>query len=205
MSRFVNCALAAVAASVMFACSDATGPRSAQVNNNQMVLRASGGSGSGGGTVKPPTVVPPACSMLSLTPRSGYTPQSFSYAAIWINVKFKNCGTTPITVQGGLNLDLTGQPAGSSTLGTVLLPMMVPYVDSVNQPWVGLPGDSLMITVDADFQMYSTSYTSTVNLRDYNTGALLATCSAISITPKARNGIGSGGNSGSSDTACYSQ
>jgi hypothetical protein len=202
MTRFLKCALGAVAASVMLACSDATGPHSMPANDHPMTRLASGGSG--GGSVKPPADARPACSMLSLTPRSGYTPQGFSYAAIWINVKFKNCGTTPITVQAGLNLDLTGQPAGSSTLGTVLLPMMVPYVDSVNQPWVGQPGDSLMIQVDADFQMYSTSYTSTVKLRDYNTGALLATCAAVSITPKARSGFGTGGNSGSSDTACYS-
>ena len=151
----------------------------------------------------PPTV-PPACSQVSLTPKSGYTPQGFSFAAIWVNVKLKNCGSTPLTLQAELMQDRTGVPTGSSG-GIYYIPAAVPYVDITPQPWTAQPGDSLMVTVDYDFNLYSTSYTTVLNLKDFTTGALLATCSTISITPKARGLGGStgGGSNGASDTACY--
>ena len=215
MSRFLNCALGAVAASLMLACSDATGPQTAQLALSQTARfsgsggggTTTGGGGGGGGTVAP-APVPPACSLLSLTPKSGYTPQGFSYAAIWVNLKLKNCGTTPISVRAELMLDLTGQPLSSSTIGnfgTMFLQAEAPFYDYYGglHAWTAQPGDSLMITLDFDFQNYSTSYTSTVNVKDFNTGALLATCSTVDITPKPRGGGTGGGGNGSSDTACY--
>jgi hypothetical protein len=62
-----------------------------------------------------------------------------------------------------------------------------------------------MFTLDWDFQLYSSSHTATVNVKDFGTGSLLANCSTISIAPKARSHGGNtgGGCNGSSDTACY--
>ena len=202
MSRFPSCALAVVAVAVVIACSDSTGPQTAQIAPGQTARFSGSGSGGGGGGGVVP-IMPPACSLLSLTPKSGYTPQGFSYAAIWVNIKLKNCGTSPISVQAELRMDRTGQLPGSWS-PTYLLPFAAPFSDSV-LPWTAQPGDSLMIAVDFDFQSYSTSYTSFVNVKDFNTGALLATCSAVSVTPKPRGigGSAGGGSNGSSDTACY--
>ena len=203
MSRFTTSALALLATVVAIGCSESTGPRATQVSPDQTAtLSGSGSSGGGGGGVV--TVVPAGCSQISLMPKSGYTPQGFSYAAVWVTMKLKNCGTTPMTLQAELTHDRTGLIAGSSG-GIYYIPAAVPYVDITPQPWIAQPGDSLMVTVDYDFDNYSTSYTSVVSLKDYTTGAILATCSAVSVTPKPRGLGGStgGGSNGSSDTACY--
>jgi hypothetical protein len=208
MSRLTRCVLGALAATAMIGCSDSTEPRTAIDASSQNASFASGsgggGGGGGGGAIVPPAPTPPACSSLSLTPRSGYTPQGFSFAAIWVNVKLKNCGTTPISVQAEVMVDPTGAAAGSAG-GFRLVPEAVPYTGIAPQPWTAQPGDSIMFTLDWDFQLYSSSYTTTVNLKDSGTGGLLATCTTISITPKARGlgGSGGGGSNGSSDTACY--
>lgn len=210
MSRFISSAVAVLAVAVVIGCGESTGPQTAQLAPGQTARLASGsgggsgGGGGGGGGGALPTPVPPACSLLSLTPKSGYTPQGFSYAAVWVNVKLKNCGTTPISVQAEVMVDPTGATPGSAG-GFVVVPQAVPYTGIAPQPWTAQPGDSLMFTLDWDFQLYSTSYTSTVNVKDYNTGALLATCSAVDIMPKARGigGSAGGGSNGSSDTACY--
>ena len=200
MSRFSISALTLLAAVVAIGCSETTGPRNTQLTQDQTARFSGSGSGGGGGG----TVVPAGCSQISLTPKSGYTPQGFNYAAVWVNMKLKNCGTTPMTLQAELTHDRTGLLAGSSG-GIYYIPAAVPYVDITPQPWIAQPGDSLMVTVDYDFDNYSTSYTSVVTLKDYTNGAVLATCSAVSVTPKPRSvgGSSGGGSNGSSDTACY--
>ncbi|MEP6780111.1 MAG: hypothetical protein ABJC26_09500 [Gemmatimonadaceae bacterium] len=155
MSRFANGTIGILALMAMVACNDATRP---ELSAGPTTARASGGGGggSGGGGGGVVAVVPPACSQISLTPKSGYTPRGFGYAAIWVNIKLKNCGTTPITLQAELMQERTGVPAGSSG-GIYLIPPAVPYVDITPQPWVAQPGDSLMVTADYEFDLYATS------------------------------------------------
>ncbi|MDB4873901.1 MAG: hypothetical protein JWM41_347 [Gemmatimonadetes bacterium] len=193
-ARAFSGAAGALAVSAMIACSDATGPRTIASGERAQFSGSSGsgggGGGGGGGGVVGVPATPPACSTVSLTPNSGYTPQGFRYAAIWVNVKLKNCSTAPMDVSSAIGMELTGStPVGSRRdLGR----------------WIAQPGDSIMYVVDFDFQNYSTSYTSSVYVNDTLTGDLVATCSAVSMTPKPRGvSVSGGGGNGSSDTACY--
>jgi hypothetical protein len=128
MSPLTRCVLGVLAATAMIGCSESTEPRTAIVASSQNASVASGGGGGGGGrrAIGPPAPTPPACSSLSLTPKSGYPPQGFSFATIWVNVTLKNCGTTPISIPAEFMVDPTGAPAGSAG-GFVVVPQAVPH------------------------------------------------------------------------------